>query len=135
MKCFLLVTIVIFSCQQTLCAQLPQGEQFERITQQLQQILDRIGSIELRLERLENSIDPDSIHPSGIIFTDEIDAASIIPFQREIRDWCREPKLEIGVDKSKNAIVFKNFTSSTSATIAKIKAWIRNTPSGKLKKR
>ena len=135
MKCVLLIASFIFTCPQALRAQLPDGKTIESITQQLQQILDRLDAIEVRLERLENAIDLDSPRPSGIIFTNEIDAGSILQFQSEIRDWCREPKLEIGVDRSKNAIVFKNFESSTAATIAKINAWIRNAPSGKLKKR
>lgn len=135
MRYFLLVTIHIFTCQQAIGTQLLTDDKLERITQQVQQILDRLEAIEARLERLEQSLDSNIAHPSGIIFMDDIDAASIVPFQDAIRDWCGEPKLEISVDLSKNAIIFKNFTSSTAATNAKIKAWIRNAPSGKLRKR
>ena len=135
MNRILLISVFIFSCSQTLCAQIRDEQKIENITQQLELLLDRIDAIEARLERLERTIDLDSPRLNGIIFMNEIDANSIIGFRSEIRDWCREPKLEIGVDQSKNAIMFKNFEISTAAIIAKINAWIQDAPSGKLKKR
>jgi len=135
MKRFLLTAALIFNCGQTLNGQILDGKKSESHTDQIQLLIDRIDAVEARLERLKNAINLDSSRSNGIILMHEIDANSLIVFQTEIRDWCREPKLEINVDKNKNAIVFKNFESSTAATITKINAWIRNSPAGKLKKR
>lgn len=91
--------------------------------------------VEARRERRENSADLGDTYPAGILVLHDVDAGSLLPFLNEIRSSCGEPKLTLGVDASKNAIVFRNSTSSTAETIAKLQRWIRNVEPGKLRKR
>lgn len=72
---------------------------------------------------------------AGILLLDQVDARSLLPLLNEIRSSCGEPELTLGVDESKNAIVFGNSTSSNAETIAKLRRWIRNVEPGKLRKR
>jgi hypothetical protein len=71
----------------------------------------------------------------GILHLYNVDAGSLLPFLNEIRSSCGEPKLTLCVDASKNAIVFRNSTSSTAETKKKLQRWIRNVEPGKLRKR
>lgn len=91
--------------------------------------------MEARRDQAENSVDLGDTYSDGILILNDVDAGSLLRFLNEIRSSCGEPKLILRVDESKNAIVFRNSTSSTGETIAKLQRWIRNVEPGKLKKR
>ncbi|MDM4019602.1 hypothetical protein, partial [Roseiconus lacunae] len=129
------LTILIFLNSGCLRAQPSERDGMDQITKQLRGILERLDSIEARLELIEDSLGLGDPNAAGILILRDVDAASVVPFLSEIRASIGELKLTFAVDSTKNAIVFRNAISSIPATSAKIQRWIRNAEPGKLRKR
>ena len=116
-------------------SQNPKQHDLDSVLVQVEAMSERFNAIEARLERIENSLEIDTGDTPGILMMRDIDAESLRPYFDELRQWCKQPKLQFRIDKTKNGLIIQGSTTSTAATLAKIQRWINEIGRDKIIKR
>ncbi len=100
----------------------------------LDNILQRLDAIELRLRQLEDRDDrkPATDSVVGRILLPDIAAESLAPHFDALRAACDDPTLVLGIDKQRNMLLFVASSDACDQTDQSIRKWISDAKNAKV---